>query len=153
VTRPGVSFCARCRRTLASSFLCLSMLHGKHSQSAKSTTNRINAIFQMLKRKTVVCGINLAIAFNEVVVYRNSILSRLEMNHTCFEVQRQAVKRPDISIRPQLLTGVVCGQIQSEPSLLSSLGEHPQRLFERIRRRKRARRILPCHPLLNDILL
>jgi hypothetical protein len=34
---------------------------------------------------------------------RKSILPRLEMNRSSFEMQRQAVKRADPSIRPQLL--------------------------------------------------
>jgi hypothetical protein len=63
----------------------------------------MNAIVQMLHLNTVVQTIDLFHGFDAEEVYRNSILPRLEMNRGCFEVQRQAVKRADPSIRPQLL--------------------------------------------------
>jgi hypothetical protein len=62
-----------------------------------------SAILQMFHVNTVVHTINLPAAFRNDEVYRNSVLPRLEMNRTCLEVQRQAVKRADPSIRPQLL--------------------------------------------------
>jgi hypothetical protein len=71
--------------------------------SAASMITRMNAILQMLQHNTVVHTIELPDAYNNGEVYQNSILPRLEMNRTCFEVQRQAVKRADPSIRPQLL--------------------------------------------------
>jgi hypothetical protein len=63
----------------------------------------MKAIIQMLHLNTVVESIELFRAFEEEEMYQNSILPRLEMNRNCFEVQRQAVKRADLSIRLQLL--------------------------------------------------
>jgi hypothetical protein len=57
----------------------------------------------MLYGNTMVHTLELPDAYTDEEVYQNSILPRLEMNRTCFEVQRQAVKRADPSIRPQLL--------------------------------------------------
>jgi hypothetical protein len=71
--------------------------------SAGSKAARMNAIVQMLQINTVVHTIELPDAFSDEEVYQNSILPRLEMNRSLFEVQRQAVKRADSSIRPQLL--------------------------------------------------
>jgi hypothetical protein len=50
-------------------------------------------------------------------MYQNSIFPRLEMNCTCFEVQRQAVKRADPSIRPQLL-GRALSVVRYNPELV-----------------------------------
>jgi hypothetical protein len=72
-----------------------------YSAAAKSTV--MNAILQMLQHNTVVHTIRLPDVFDDEAVYQNAILPRLEMNRSCFEVQRQAVKRADPSIRPQLL--------------------------------------------------
>jgi hypothetical protein len=64
----------------------------------------MESILQMLHlNNTVVQTIERPYYFNDGVVYQNSILPRLEMNRNCFEVQRQAVKRADPSIRPQVL--------------------------------------------------
>jgi hypothetical protein len=63
----------------------------------------MKAIVQMLHLNTVIQSIELPDAMSYEEVFRNSILPRLEMNRTCFEVQRQAVKRADLSVRPQLL--------------------------------------------------
>jgi hypothetical protein len=71
--------------------------------SAEVKSTMLNAILQMLHLNTVVHTIEVPDCFNNDEVYRNSILPRLEMNRSCFEVQRQAVKRADPSIRPQLL--------------------------------------------------
>jgi hypothetical protein len=60
-------------------------------------------ILQMLHLNTVIQTIELLDGFEDEEVYRNSILPRLEMNRTCFEVQRRAVKQADPAIRPQLL--------------------------------------------------
>jgi hypothetical protein len=65
----------------------------------------MNAILQMLQHNTVVHSIRLPVAYHRETMYQNDILPRLEMNRSCFEVQRQAVKRADPSIRPQLLGG------------------------------------------------
>ena len=63
----------------------------------------MNAILQMLYLNTVVQIIEFPYHFNNKAVYLNFILPRLTMNRSRFEVQRQAVKRADPSIRPQLL--------------------------------------------------
>jgi hypothetical protein len=73
------------------------------SFSAESKATVMNAILQMHHLNTVVQTMNLPDPFIDEPVYQNSILPRLEMNRSCFEVQRQAVKRADPSIRPQLL--------------------------------------------------
>jgi hypothetical protein len=73
------------------------------SLSAERKAARVNAMNWMLQRNTVVCAIDLPGGLNTDEIYQNSILPRLQMNRTCFEVQRQAVKRADPSIRPQLL--------------------------------------------------
>jgi hypothetical protein len=65
------------------------------TSSAESMSTVMDAILQMLRRNTTLIRIVLPRAFDEEEVYQNSILPRLEMNQTCFEVQRQAVKRAD----------------------------------------------------------
>jgi hypothetical protein len=55
--------------------------------------------------------------FKNEEVYQNFILPRLEMNRTCFEVQRQAMKRADLSIRPQLL-GRALHVVRYNPNLV-----------------------------------
>jgi hypothetical protein len=86
--------------------------------SGQSKCTLMSAIIQMLQRNTVVETIKLLPgAFNDEEVYRNSILPRLEMNRTCFEVQRQAVKRADLSIRPQLL-GRALHVVRYNPNLV-----------------------------------
>jgi hypothetical protein len=85
--------------------------------SAASKTARMHAVLQMLRYNTVVQTIDLADHFRDVEVYLNSILPRLEMNQTYFEVQRQAVKRADPSIRPQLL-GRALHVVRYNPNLV-----------------------------------
>jgi hypothetical protein len=87
------------------------------SLSAASKTKTLNAIVEMLQRNTVVRTIELPYCFNNEAVYQNSILPRLEMNRNCFEVQRQAVKRADPSIRPQLL-GRALHVVRYNPNLV-----------------------------------
>jgi hypothetical protein len=87
------------------------------SLSAESKTTRMNAILQMLRYNTVVHTIELPDELTNEVVYRNSILPRLEMNRSCFELQRQAVKRADPSIRPQLL-GRALHVVRYNPNLV-----------------------------------
>jgi hypothetical protein len=70
--------------------------------SAEAQRIMLNAILRMLHRNTVVYTIYLP-DINDEEFYQNFILPRLEMNRSCFEVQRQAVKRADPSIRPQIL--------------------------------------------------
>jgi hypothetical protein len=76
----------------------------------------MNAILQMLQHNTVVRTIDLPRFFYEDV-YENIILSRLEMNRNCFEVQRQALKRADPSIRSQLL-GRALHVVRRNPNLV-----------------------------------
>jgi hypothetical protein len=70
---------------------------------ADTWSTMADTILQMLHLNTVVLAIEIPDNFRALQLYRNSILPRLEMNRTCFEVQRQAVKRADLSVRPQLL--------------------------------------------------
>jgi hypothetical protein len=72
-----------------------------YSGIAKSTI--MNAILQMLHLNTVVQTIELPGRIRREALYQNSILPRVEMNRRQFQVQRQALKRADPSIRPQLL--------------------------------------------------
>jgi hypothetical protein len=65
----------------------------------------------------VVLAIEIPDNFRALQLYRNSILPRLEMNRTCFEVQRQAVKRADLSFRPQLL-GRALYAVRYNPNLV-----------------------------------
>jgi hypothetical protein len=77
----------------------------------------MNAILQMLQHKTVLLTIDLAEELRDEAVYQNPIRPRLEMNRSCFEVQRQAVKRADLSVRPQLL-GRAFNVVQYNPNLV-----------------------------------
>jgi hypothetical protein len=61
--------------------------------------------------------IKLPDAFETEELYQNSILPRLEMNRSCFEVQRQAVKRAGPSVHPQLL-GRALYVVQYNPNLV-----------------------------------
>jgi hypothetical protein len=71
----------------------------------------------MIHRNTVVHTIELPDAFTNEELYQNSILPRLKMNRSCFEVQRQAVKRADPCIRSQLL-GRALHVVQYNPNLV-----------------------------------
>lgn len=85
--------------------------------SSESKTTVMQMILQMLHLNTVVHTINLPDTFVGETVYQNSILPRLEMNRSCFEVQRQAVKRAGPSIRPQLL-GRALHLVRYNPNLV-----------------------------------
>jgi hypothetical protein len=85
------------------------------SDDTKSTL--MDAIIQMLYLNTVVHTFELPDAFNDEEVYQNSILPRLEMNRSLFEVQREAVKRADPAIRPQLL-GRALHVVRYNPNLV-----------------------------------
>jgi hypothetical protein len=87
------------------------------SSSAESRSTVMDAMLQMLRRNTVVQTIELPRAFNDEEEYQNLILPRLEMNRSCFEVQRRAVKRADPSIRPQLL-GRALHMVRYNPELV-----------------------------------
>jgi hypothetical protein len=98
---------------------CLSIILNNRfvSFSAESKATVMNGILQMLYLNTVMQTINLPDTFTDEAVYQNSILPRLEMNRSCFEVQRQIVKRADPSIRPQLL-GRVLHMVRYNPNLV-----------------------------------
>jgi hypothetical protein len=85
--------------------------------SAARNTKRMNAILQMLHLNTVIHTIEVRDDFRDEAVYLNSIIPRLEMNRNCFEVQRQAVKRADPSVRPQLL-GRALHVVRYNPNLV-----------------------------------
>jgi hypothetical protein len=85
--------------------------------SATLKTKRVHAILQMLRLNTVVHTIILANSFRREALYQNSILPRLEINRSCFEVQRLALKRADPSIRSQLL-GRALHMVQYNPNLV-----------------------------------
>jgi hypothetical protein len=85
--------------------------------STETMTKRMNAVLQMLQHNTVVHTIDLAEHFRDVEMYQNAIIPRLEMNRSCFEVQRRAVKRADPAIRPQLL-GRVLYVVRYNPNLV-----------------------------------
>jgi hypothetical protein len=84
---------------------------------AAANTTRMHAILQMLRLNTVVHTIEVPEYFRDEAIYQNSILPRLEMNRSCFEVQRRAMKRADPSIRPQLL-GRALHVVQYNPDLV-----------------------------------
>jgi hypothetical protein len=88
-----------------------------NADSPKVESTMMNAIIKMLYLNTVVLTIELPYGAPNEEVYRNSILPRLEMNRNCFEVQRQAMKRADPSIRPQLL-GRVLHMVRYNPDLV-----------------------------------
>jgi hypothetical protein len=100
--------------------LFLALWHDYHSNltfSAEAKSTVMDAILRMLRRNTTVISILLPLAFDQEEVFQNSILPRLEMNRTSFEVQRQAVKRADPSVRPQLL-GKALHVVQHNPDLV-----------------------------------
>jgi hypothetical protein len=106
------------------------------SYSVESESTMMKAILQMLHLNTVVQRIELPGAFNNEEVYLNSILPRLEMNRSCFEVQRQAVKRADPSIRPQLL-GRALHVVRYNPNLVFQfLSENVPAFVRRSERRQ-----------------
>jgi hypothetical protein len=98
----------------------LSLGKGRLRLSAESMTTRTHAILQILHLNTVVQTIQLPDDFETGELYQNSILPRLEMNRSCFEVQRQAVKRADPCIRSQLL-GRALHVVQDNPNLVFRL--------------------------------
>jgi hypothetical protein len=95
----------------------LSVAYTLRRLTQESKTTVMNAILQMLRHNTVVRTINLPKAFDDEAVYQNTMLPRLDMNRSFFEVQRQAVRRADPSIRPQLL-GRALYVVQYNPDLV-----------------------------------
>jgi hypothetical protein len=94
-----------------------SILNPPRNFSAASKTARMQAVLEMLRHNTVVHIIDFTDQFIDVEAYLNVILPRLEMNRSGFEVQRQALKRADSSIRPQLL-GRALHVVQYNPNLV-----------------------------------
>jgi hypothetical protein len=70
----------------------------------------MHTILRMLRLNTVVHTIEVPRAFRDAAMYQNSILPRLEMNRSCFEVQRRTMK-------PQLL-GRALHVVQYNPDLV-----------------------------------
>jgi hypothetical protein len=83
--------------------------------SAKIILMRV--ILEMLRLNTVMDTLCLSCEFDDEAVYQNSILPRVEMNRSYFDVQRQAVKRADPSIRPQVL-GRALHVVRFNPNLV-----------------------------------
>jgi hypothetical protein len=86
--------------------------------SAESKTRRMHAVLQMVRCNTVVHTISFpfrAMEFHQI--YQNHIRPRLEMNRSCFEEQRRAIKRLDPSIRGQLL-GRALHVVRYNPNLI-----------------------------------
>jgi hypothetical protein len=113
--------------------------------SAASKTARMQAVLEMLRHNTVVHTIDLAGHFMDVEVYLNAILPRLEMNRSYFEVQRQALKRADLSIRPQLL-GRALHVVHYNPNLVFQFLSENVPAFVRTEEEEEASAI----PLQND---
>jgi hypothetical protein len=109
-THPRIKFLSLC-----DSWMADNTRNFRYSAESRSTV--MNAIIQMLYLNTVMHTIEIPGAFNDEEVYRNSVLPRLEMNRTCFEVQRQTLKRADLSIRPQLL-GRALHVVRYNPNLV-----------------------------------
>jgi hypothetical protein len=78
-------------------------------------------------------------------MYQNFIIPRLEMNRSCFEVQRQALKRADLSIRPQLL-GRALHVVRHNPNLVFQFLSENVPAFVRVEEQEEASAI----PLQND---
>jgi hypothetical protein len=97
-------------------FLSIGRHYRAHlAYSAKSIM--MHTILQMLRLNTVIHTIEVPEGLRREAMYQNSILSRLEMNRSSFEVQRRAMKRADPSIRPQLL-GRALHMVQYNPDLV-----------------------------------
>jgi hypothetical protein len=88
-----------------------------YSTESNTPITIVNAILKMLLLNTVVYTIDVPPVFNNEELYQNSIIPRLEMNRSCFEVQRQALKRADPSVRPQLL-GRALHVVRYNPNLV-----------------------------------
>jgi hypothetical protein len=92
-------------------------LGSRQPMPAEAKSSILSAMLQMLHLNTVVQIIELPGEIRREAVYQYSILPRLEMNRNCFAVQRQAVKRADPFIRPQLL-GRALHAVRYNPNLV-----------------------------------
>jgi hypothetical protein len=97
-----------------------------------------------ISRKEEECT-DLADNYIDVEAYLNVILPRLEMNRSCFEVQRQALKRADLPIRPQLL-GRALHVVHYNPNLVFQFLSENVPAFVRTEEEEEASAI----PLQND---
>jgi hypothetical protein len=88
-----------------------------HVLPAASKTSLMNAVLRLAQCNTVVRTIDLHDDEFDEEFFHNFILPRLEMNRSCFEDQRQALKRADPSIRGQLL-GRALHVVRYNPDLL-----------------------------------
>ena len=104
----------------------------------------MKAILQMLHLNKVVHKINIPVEFNNEPVHQNDILPRLEMNRSFFEVQRQAFKRADPSIRSQLL-GRALHVVQYNPDLVFRFLSENVPAFVRVEKEE-----VPVIPSQND---
>jgi hypothetical protein len=85
--------------------------------SATSKTSIMSAALRLAQCNTLVHTIELPDDAKDEEFFQTSILPRLEMNRNCFEDQRQALTRADLSIRGQLL-GRALHVVRSNPALL-----------------------------------
>jgi hypothetical protein len=86
------------------------------SLSAESKASRMHEVLQMLRYNTIVQTIDLSDYLKDEEIYQNYIVPQLEMNRSCFEEQRRALKRADPCIRGQLL-GRVLHVVRYSPDL------------------------------------
>jgi hypothetical protein len=96
--------------------VCL-YFHPARLVSAASKTSMMNAVLRLAQCNTVVHTIELSDNAKDEEFFQSFILPRLEMNRSCFEDQRQALKRADPSMRRQLL-GRALHVVRSNPDLL-----------------------------------
>jgi hypothetical protein len=92
-------------------------LHFAPKLSSPSKTSMMNAVLRLAQCNTMVHTIDLPDNAKDEEFFQNSILPRLEMNRSCFQDQRQAIKQADPSIRCQLL-GRALYVVRSNPNLL-----------------------------------
>jgi hypothetical protein len=85
--------------------------------SAASKASIMIAVLRLVQCNTLVNTIDLPDHAKDEEFFQSSIVPRLEMNRSCFEDQRQALKRADLSIRGQLL-GRALHVVRSNPDLL-----------------------------------
>jgi hypothetical protein len=88
-----------------------------HKLSAASKTGIMNEVLRLAQCNTSVHAIDLPDYAKDEEFFQDSILPRLEMNRSCFEDQRQKLKRTDPSIRGQLL-GRALHVVRYNPDLL-----------------------------------
>jgi hypothetical protein len=88
-----------------------------HRPSAASKASIMNVVMRLAQRNTLVHTIDIPDYAKDKEFFQNSIVPRLEMNRNCFEDQRQALTRADLSVRGQLL-GRALHVVRYNPDLL-----------------------------------